>query len=301
MSAQMIKGIINVLKPPGMTSFDVVAYLRNLLNIKKIGHGGTLDPQAAGVLPICIGKATKAVDYIVGTKKVYRAQIIPGIITDTQDDTGEVIESNSCCYNKDVFLKTIKTFEGEIQQIPPMYSAIKVNGKKLYEYAREGRTIERDERTVMIYSITPVLYEENMILIDVECSKGTYIRTLCHDIGRALGCGACMGFLLRKAAGNFTLENSFTLEEIKDAVDESRIENVILPVETAFKGFPDFYLNDDEKFRYLNGNPFEVDKRQTGNYVDSYIKVFGKDNIFIGLGELLLKHDKIYLKPKKMF
>lgn len=296
-----IRGILNVLKPPGMTSFDVIAYLRKITSIKKMGHGGTLDPAAAGVLPVCLGRATKAVEFIMDSKKSYRAWIIPGVITDTRDYGGKVLEKNPYNFDKGQFLEVLSSFRGEILQTPPLYSAIKVGGKKLYEYAREGIEIEPEKRRVVIYSLNPLVMDGENILIDVICSRGTYIRSLCHDIGQMLGYGACMGFLLRRACGDFTLNNSHTLEEIGEAARRGDLDRLIMPVEDSFPDLSSIYISGHDQKKYENGNTLLIGYDTTALREDRPVKVFGGDKRFIGLGDISIKHDKIYLKSKKMF
>ena len=223
-SPPAINGIININKPAGMTSHDVVYRLRKLFGIKKIGHTGTLDPDATGVLPMCIGKATRTSDMLTATDKRYTAEVTLGAATDTQDSSGKVIKSadvKDFGITEAKILDTLNEFVGEISQTPPMYSAIKVNGKKLYELAREGKEVERKPRIVTVYSIEPLGFdlENNKFTIDVSCSKGTYIRTLCNDIGEKLGCFAHMSSLKRTASGRFTIDDSYTLEEVERQLD----------------------------------------------------------------------------------
>ena len=199
----MKSGIINVYKEKGFTSFDVVAKLRGILKTKKIGHTGTLDPDAEGVLPVCIGRATKVCDILTDKDKVYEAVLLLGVETDTQDTTGEILKKLPVEESESVVKEAILSFVGEYAQIPPMYSALKVNGKKLYELAREGKTVERKARNVQIFSIEILEMDLPRVRMSVHCSKGTYIRTLCHDIGQKLGCGGCMEKLLRTKAGIF--------------------------------------------------------------------------------------------------
>ncbi|HHV95402.1 MAG TPA: tRNA pseudouridine(55) synthase TruB [Clostridiaceae bacterium] len=302
-----MNGFFNVLKPPGMTSFDVVAYLKKLLNTgEKIGHAGTLDPGAAGVLPICIGNATKVVNYIMDMKKIYRAELTLGVSTDTQDSFGNVVEKRDIDYD-DISIENIRkvmdNFIGEIEQIPPMYSAIRIDGKRLYELAREGKLIERKPRKVYIYSIDIVCFNKDKILFDVVCSKGTYVRTLCSDIGDALGCGGHMSFLIRKKTGIFELDNSYTLEQIAGAAKNGKIKELIIPVEEALKDYGSFYLSNKNERKFKNGNYIEYeisDKSKEHNEEGKILKVFDNNKQFIGLGEIIHKGDKSFIKPKKL-
>ncbi len=212
-----MNGVINVLKPPGMTSSDVVVWLKKILHTAKVGHIGTLDPGVSGVLPVCVGKATRIAEYLSRQDKLYRAEITFGITTDTQDSYGEVIKTGQPFLKKTDLLKVIPCFTGLIQQLPPMYSAVRHKGNHLYEYARQGLEIARKTRTVNISCIKLLFWldgEYPKVMLDIECSKGTYIRTLCHDLGEALGCGAFMSYLLRLRSGPFGILESWTLEEI---------------------------------------------------------------------------------------
>jgi tRNA pseudouridine 55 synthase len=219
-----LEGIINVLKPPGMTSSDVVVWMRKILKTKKIGHTGTLDPGVAGVLPLCIGKGTRLAEYLTEQGKAYRAEVTFGITTDTQDSYGKVTQVNlPNCKQSDVE-QVLPNFIGEISQIPPMYSAVRKEGKHLYEYARQGMAVERTSRKVSIFQLKlEKWYAEEFprAILDIECSKGTYIRTLCHDLGEVLGFGAHMSYLLRIRSGPFKIQESWTLEEIEEAVSKS--------------------------------------------------------------------------------
>ena len=227
-------GIINVLKPTGMTSFDVVGYLRSVLRMKKIGHTGTLDPAAAGVLPVCTGKATKAIEFLMNKDKVYRAELTLGIETDTQDGTGRVIRKKEVSVSESRIEDALKSFVGSYNQIPPMYSALKVDGKKLYELARSGIEVERNAREVKVYFVNILDVKSNRVIFDVGCSKGTYIRTLCSDIGEKLGCGGHMSFLVRTKSGVFNISDSLTLEEIKNHVEVDVLDRYVIGVEKVF-------------------------------------------------------------------
>lgn len=220
-------GIVNVLKPVGMNSTDVVYWLKRRLNAKKAGHIGTLDPGAAGVLPICIGKASKLAEYHTAQTKAYRAEIKFGITTDTEDGFGKILTQEKTNVSKDDFLKIVPGFLGDIDQIPPMYSSVRIKGKHLYDYARKGLEVERPNRRVYIYELKLIeWYDEDYprALIDINCSKGTYIRTLCTDIGQELGCGAHMSFLLRTCSGAFNIEESWTFSEIDQMMENDKLD-----------------------------------------------------------------------------
>ncbi|MCH5186358.1 MAG: tRNA pseudouridine(55) synthase TruB [Oscillospiraceae bacterium] len=231
-------GVIVLNKPLGKTSHDMVSFIRRLIGVKKVGHTGTLDPYAGGVLPICIGRATKAADMLTATDKRYRAELILGKTTDTQDAHGKVLSESSVDVTDDLICDRIKSFVGDIEQIPPMYSAIKKDGRKLYELAREGIEIEREARKIKIYSIDVEEIRRSdavSIVIDVFCSKGTYIRTLCEDIGKSLGTGAYMNALTRTASGNFCIEKSYTCEELTEMHCKGEIDRALIKVDNLFE------------------------------------------------------------------
>lgn len=297
-----MNGILNVLKPPGMTSFDIVARVRGLLKQKKCGHSGTLDPMAMGVLPVFAGNATKAIEFMMDKDKLYRAELTLGISTDTQDSSGETLfERVVDCSDNDI-INTINSFEGIGMQLPPMYSAIKVNGKKLYELAREGVEIERNPRPIEIYSIKVIDIKRKAqvkIMFDVHCSKGTYIRTLCADIGETLGCGGHMSFLLRKRAGSFEILSAVTLEELKQAVEKGELQSILQDVEGVFDAFGEIHLDEMNEKRFRNG--IIISTAGLGNFSEGLIKVYGIENKFFALGEIFVDKHKLYLKSKKFF
>lgn len=292
-------GILNVLKPAGMTSFDVVGYLRSVLKIKKIGHTGTLDPAAVGVLPVCIGKATKAIEFLMDKDKVYRAELTLGISTDTQDNTGEIICTKDVDATPDEIAKTIKSFCGKYRQLPPMYSAVKVNGRRLYELAREGLEAERKEREVEIHFIDILSIRNNRVIFDVGCSKGTYIRTLCSDIGERLGCGGHMSFLVRTKAGQFSLEDSLTLEDIAAFSIEKVLDKRVVGIDKVFEDMVEIVLKPAEEKRLVNGMSVKVEGINEEN--KRYVRIYGEDNRFLALGEVIPYHGGCFLKSRKLF
>ena len=229
-----INGIINIKKEKGYTSHDVVAKMRGILQQKKIGHTGTLDPDATGVLPVCLGNATKLCDMLVDKSKVYRVEFMLGVVTDTQDISGTCIEKKEVDVTEEKVLSVINSFLGESMQIPPMYSALKVNGKKLYELAREGKEVERKAREIVITNILVESINLPNIVMTVDCSKGTYIRTLCHDIGAILGCGAVMTELSRLRVGDFEIADAITLGELEVLRDEGTVKTKVRTVESFF-------------------------------------------------------------------
>jgi tRNA pseudouridine55 synthase len=310
-----MNGILNVLKPAGMTSFDVVAVLRRISGQKKIGHTGTLDPSAVGVLPVCLGNATKAIEFMIDKDKVYRVEMTLGVATDTQDSSGKVISSHIVETDQDSILNIVKGFIGEIQQLPPMYSAIKIGGKKLYEIARLGETVERKTRSINIFDINVIrIWDENTlfcdgeqsieyitkkVLLDVHCSKGTYIRTLCHDIGEKLGCGGHMSFLVRTRAGKYDLDSALTLEEIKELANKDTLSSSLLPVETVFEQYDCISLGEADTFKYNNGTWVEFVCDNIGKNHNK--RVYDNNEVFLGIGELFINGQQMYLKSKKFF
>lgn len=256
-------GILNVLKAPGPSSHDLVARLRRLLGMRQIGHGGTLDPGAAGVLPILVGRATKLSSFLIEQPKVYRAEMTLGIATDTQDASGKTLSiASGDSVPPSALGDAMAAFLGEIEQIPPMASALKHQGRRLYELAREGQSIERAPRPVKIYSLriravfpsdTERLVAGTRVLFDVACSKGTYVRTLCHDIGERLGLGAHMSFLVRTAVGPYRLEESHTLDEIASRKDEGELEAILLPMESAVSHLPRLVVDSGDADRLRAG------------------------------------------------
>lgn len=248
-----MNGIIVIDKPKGRTSHDMVYFIRRMTGIKKVGHTGTLDPDATGVLPLCIGNGTKVSDMLLESDKCYRAELILGKTTDTQDLSGNVLEEKEVTSSEEEIVKAAESFVGEIEQIPPMYSAIKQDGKKLYELARKGIEVERKPRRVTINEITIVKIDKNTVTIDVDCSKGTYIRTLCSDIGEKLGCGGCMGNLRRTKAGMFNIDESHTVEEIEKLKENGKLGDIILPVDSVFMKYPKIQLNEKQVKSVTNG------------------------------------------------
>jgi tRNA pseudouridine55 synthase len=245
----MTDGIINVFKPPGMTSHDVVSRIRRIYGTRKAGHSGTLDPDASGVLPVFIGNATRLLEYAVTDRKHYRAEGILGIRTDTGDTSGNVLEQKPVPdISSEAFEACLSGFRGIIMQVPPMYSAIKVKGKKLYEYARQGVEVERTARPVEIFKLELVSFFSPRFTLDVDCSKGTYVRTLLEDIGTSLGTCACMEKLVRTRVGKFYAEDSHTLEDIAD-----NPVGVLLPLETAISEMPELHVNELQAFRITSG------------------------------------------------
>lgn len=298
-------GIININKEPGFTSFDVVAKLRGILKQKKIGHTGTLDPDARGVLPVCVGKATRVCEYLTDHDKEYEALMHFGIVTDTQDMSGKVLSESSLIPGEDKIREIIRSFVGEGEQIPPMYSAIKVNGQKLYDLARKGIEVERKPRKITIYSIDILEIRLPLLKMRVHCSKGTYIRTLCHDIGAVAGCGGCMEQLLRTRTGEFSLDTALTLGEVEDIVKgkDARgraIEDILLPIEDVFACYRKVYGKKEAENLLLNGNPVSPDLLiQGGSAPGECVRMYSENGTFIGI--FTYDGRKGQFRPKKMF
>ena len=251
----MIHGVINIYKERGFTSHDVVGKLRGILRQKKIGHTGTLDPDAEGVLPVCLGKATKLCDLLTDKEKTYRAVLLLGKTTDTQDVSGTVLSEAPVTAEEAKVREAILSFVGDYDQIPPMYSALKVNGQKLCDLARKGRQVERQPRPVTIHELTLLSREGDTLRLRVRCSKGTYIRTLCADIGEALGCGGCMQALRRTQAGEYTIAEAVPLQQLLEAAEP---ETYLRDVDTMFRGYPAVKLTVNQEKRCRNGNAFSV-------------------------------------------
>lgn len=275
----MHNGIIVINKEKGYTSHDVVNVVRKTLNMRKVGHTGTLDPEAEGVLPICLGKGTKVSDMLMFSDKEYIAGVKLGISTDTQDIWGNMINTSDKVVSREEFEAVVNSFVGEIIQVPPMYSAIKVNGKKLYEYAREGKEVERKERRVKIYSIDVLSFGDE-IKIKVACSKGTYIRTLINDIGEKLGTYACMNSLVRTKSSVFTLENAVSLDELKAYAIDGTAGEHIMSIDSVFEDYPAIYLDDEQTKRITNGAPSGV-KADEGTY-----RAYDKDGNFLCIADV---------------
>lgn len=296
----MKSGIINVYKEKGFTSFDVVAKLRGILKTKKIGHTGTLDPDAEGVLPVCIGRATKVCDILTDKDKVYEAVMLLGVETDTQDTTGEILKELPVEESESVVKEAILSFVGEYAQIPPMYSALKVNGKKLYELAREGKTVERKARNVQIFSIEILEMDLPRVRMSVHCSKGTYIRTLCHDIGQKLGCGGCMEKLLRTKAGIFELKDTLKLAEIDQLAKAGKVEEKIISVDELFEDHSKVWTKQEYDVVVHNGNRVKMKMFQEKLPKNTErLRVYDSKSEFIGIYEFCAERGDF--KPVKMF
>lgn len=296
----MYNGIINIYKEKGFTSHDVVAKMRGICKQKKIGHTGTLDPDAEGVLPVCLGSGTKLCDMLTEKDKEYVAELLLGVETDTQDVSGQVLRTCEPVTDEEVVRQAVDSFQGEYMQVPPMYSALKVNGKKLYELARAGKEVERQARPVVIQDIEILEMQLPVVKIRVTCSKGTYIRTLCADIGEKLGCGGTMKSLLRTRVGIFELEDAITLKELEALRDSGEIEKKLYGVESVFEELSALHVKDEFQKLLDNGNPFFPNQTvENKKYpAGEWIRVYGKEKFY---GIYAFEKEKHYYKPVKMF
>ena len=304
-----MNGVINIYKEKGYTSHDVVAKLRGILKMKRIGHTGTLDPEAEGVLPVCLGSATKLCDMLTEKTKSYRATIRFGIATDTEDMTGQIVQTLPVTVGETELKAVLKQFIGSYEQIPPMYSAIKIDGKKLYELARAGKIVERKGRPITIYSVElhSVCLDEQQHLVEAEitvtCGKGTYIRSLCRDIGEALATCACMKSLIRTKSGNFELKQSIKLSDVEYYVSTGEITSYILPVEQVFQTCAMFIMKTEWNKLLHNGNPVPFEACEIFNvkvnseFSPNWFRAYDSNHQFLGIYE---KEGKKFI-PVKMF
>ncbi|SCL82908.1 tRNA pseudouridine(55) synthase TruB [Sporanaerobacter sp. PP17-6a] len=288
-------GIINVFKPKGITSYDVIRMIKKILNIKKVGHTGTLDPNAGGVLPVCVGNATRLSEYILNSKKEYIGELTLGYETDTQDGDGNVIKYSDKIVEEEEIKMAFEGFKGEIEQVPPMYSAIKHNGKKLYELAREGINVERSPRNVTVYDMNIIEIHENKVLFKVLCSRGTYIRTLCNDIGTKLGTYGYMSYLLRTKVGNFVIEDGMSIEELEKKVKNNKFEDFLIPMDEALQDWNFVNVNDEDCFKLMNGLTIDL----WGDLKEGLNRVYCQDK-FLGIGNIKSHNNVNMLKMKKV-
>ena len=272
-----MNGIVIVDKPAGWTSQDVTARLRRVFNTRRIGHGGTLDPMATGVLPVFVGRATRGVEFFEHAEKTYETVLRLGITTDTEDITGTVLTEADAFVTGEILEDVLRKFRGEIMQVPPMYSALKINGQKLVDLARKGKEVERQPRPVTIHELRLLGMEADGIHLRVRCSKGTYIRTLCKDIGEALGCGGCMAALRRISAGEYTASEAVPLQEL---LDTDTPEAYLRPVDTMFRSFPTVTLTPKQELRCRNGNSFTL------NISDGTYRAYGQNGEFLMLAKV---------------
>lgn len=273
-------GIVIIDKPASWTSQDVCSKLRGVFREKRVGHSGTLDPMATGVLPVFVGRATRAVEFAENDRKRYTAALRLGLTTDTQDTTGAALETRPVSLTESDLAAVLPEFTGALKQVPPMYSAVKIGGKKLYEMARRGQSVERPARDVTVYSIHILGREDGDFLLDVECSKGTYIRTLCHDIGQRLGCGGCMSALRRTRAGAFGLEDAHPLSQVVSAAERGEAEGLLLPVDSLFRDRPAAVIDASSERKCRCGNDFPV------KLGDGLYRVYAQSGEFLMLGRV---------------
>ena len=282
-------GIVIVDKPQDWTSQDVTARLRRVFNTRRIGHGGTLDPMATGVLPVFVGRATRGVEFFEHAEKTYETVLRLGLTTDTEDITGTVLTETKVSVTEEQIAQTLEAFRGEIMQIPPMYSALKVNGQKLCDLARKGKSVERQPRPITIHELTLLERGENTLRLRVRCSKGTYIRTLCKDIGEALGCGGCMEALRRVSAGEYTIDEAVPLQELLDTESPG---NYLRDVDTMFRNYPAVTLTPNQEKRCRNGNSFSV-RLEEGTY-----RAYSQEGEFLMLAKV---EDGVMVTIKSFF
>ncbi len=298
-------GVLILDKPAGITSHDCVARIRRLYHTKKVGHTGTLDPMATGVLPILLGRAAKAAEYLTAEDKHYIAALRLGITTDTEDTTGEILTQSDNIPDTETVRRVVSTFVGEIMQVPPMYSALKVDGQKLCDLARKGVTVERQARPITVSAIACAKSDDTTYLLDVKCSKGTYIRTLCKDIGEALGCGGCMADLRRAGSGNFTLSAAHTLAELEAMTEEERYA-LLMPTESLFSDLASVTLPSFYERLCDNGQEIYLQKLYRGRVptdfsVGQRLRISGEHKGFFALGEIRALPDGLAIKPIKKF
>ena len=277
----MANGILVIDKSAGWTSQDVAAKLRGVFHERRVGHGGTLDPMATGVLPVFIGRATRAAEFLESAEKEYVAGLRLGVVTDTQDTSWTVLETNSACVTRAQLEAALRQFLGPIEQIPPMYSAIKINGQKLYELARRGQEVARRPRSITIHALELLEGEGADWTVRVRCSKGTYVRTLCHDLGRALGCGGCMSSLRRTRAGSFTLAQAVTMQQVLDFAAGQDPQQLLMPVDAVFAAHPPLIVTLGQAAKLKNGAQVKDWQFQPGTY-----RVYAEDGEFLLLGRV---------------
>jgi len=289
----MKNGILLIDKPSDWTSHDVIAKLRGILRERRIGHAGTLDPMATGLLTVFVGRATRAVEFAEAETKTYITKLRLGLTTDTQDITGRVLSETEVSVSREELEAVLPRFLGEILQVPPMYSAIRVDGQRLYKLARQGVEVERKARPVTIHGITILDETDGDFDLEITCSKGTYIRTLCHDIGKVLGCGGTMAALRRTRVGGFSLEEAYTIEQVAEAEDKS---GLLLPVDTLFAGYPVLTISADCEQKFRNGQRVRIDAGVLGR-----CRVYGQSGEFLALGEVLDEQGLVLATVKNFF
>lgn len=297
MILDVISGIVIVDKEKGFTSHDVVNVIRKIFGTRKVGHTGTLDPDATGVLPVCIGKGTKVCDMLTFSDKQYEAVVRLGLVTDTQDISGNVLEEHAVDVNESDVRRVVGEYVGEIDQIPPMYSAIKIGGQKLCDLARKGVEVERKPRKVTVYSSLMSDFDGVNFRLKVDCSKGTYIRTLCHDIGKALGCGAVMTELRRTKASIFDISAAHTLGQLQELASEGKLSDVLMPVDSVFEDYPPLKVGEKIQKRLCNGAPSYI------NAAPGTYRIYSTDGTFLCIASVDVARDgtRFEIRLKKAF
>ncbi len=295
----MYHGVLNIYKEKGFTSHDVVAKLRGILGQKKIGHTGTLDPDAEGVLPVCLGKATGLCELLTEKEKTYRAVMLLGTVTDTQDAGGSVLSRSPVTVSEERVREIVRSFTGTYMQTPPMYSAVKYNGKRLYTLARAGVTVERTPRKVTIYRMEILDMRLPRVTLEIQCSRGTYIRTLCEDMGKAAGCGGCMERLLRTGSGQFSLSDSLKLENVRQLKEQGRLGEVLIPIQSFFAEYPVVTVLPEGDRLVRNGNAFLPEMTGEKTVHHGSVRVWDSEKHFIGVYEYDPSRERYC--PVKMF
>ncbi len=290
----MISGVINIYKEAGFTSHDVVAKLRGILHQKKIGHTGTLDPDAVGVLPVCLGKATRLAEVIAGDSKTYETVLLLGKDTDTQDISGTILSEREVYCSEEQIRDLLPQFLGEQEQVPPMYSAKKKDGKKLYELARQGVTVEREPVRIHVAEIAVLSIELPRVMLRIQCSKGTYIRTLCHDIGEVLGCGGCMEHLIRTQVGPFHVSEAHTLSETEEAFRQDKLDHILLSPEFFFRDLPACRTAAEADRLAVNGNGIPAALTEAENNMAPSVRMYHSDGTFLGIYDRQDKRDVFF-------
>jgi len=297
-----VNGILNINKPYGKTSFSIVAMVRRLTGERRVGHAGTLDPLATGVLPVCLGQGTRIVEFLVNTTKAYQAQIELGVATDTYDASGKIIQrKDSSGISQEQLESALASFRGLIQQIPPMYSAVKHHGKPLYEWARDGIEVVRRSRLTKIYHLEIIDWQPPVVTIDVVCSKGTYIRSLAHDLGEALGCGANLKSLVRLRCGLFDIKDSISVPQLEDAFHYGYWQRFIYPIDIVLSHWTAMVVGDATSQAIRNGCPISCLKQHSSaqSSLDDYCRAYTNDGCFLGI--LRFNSERGEWQPKKVF
>jgi tRNA pseudouridine55 synthase len=294
-----LDGILNINKPKGKTSFNIVARIRRLSGEKRVGHAGTLDPDATGVLPVCLGQGTRVIEFLVNTTKTYRARIEFGTATDTYDSTGRIMkEGDISGINKKWLEVALDAFRGHIKQTPPMYSAVKHHGQPLYKLARTGVTVERKKRTAVIHHLELISWRKPVATVAVECSKGTYIRSLAHDLGESLGCGAFLKSLVRTHCGIFDIDDAISLPQLEQAFHDGRWQDYLLPIDSVLQNLPALIIDEASEKAFINGKPIIAVENDIKSTSHRYCRAYSRDGRFLGI--LTRSKDKGAWQPKKV-